>query len=100
MEVKKVNVVFVLVNRIPLRLSYEELTTQEKSQRQGGFLDRTAELEMCKVIINRNAQALYSMRLRTHNCSRPYNCYMERSQGSHNYHTHETQAVLQLRMIE
>ncbi len=33
------------------------------------------------VSINRNAHALYSNR--THSCRRPYNCYMEGSQGSH-----------------
>ncbi len=35
-------VVVVLVTWIPLRLSYEELNTREKRQRQGGSLDRTA----------------------------------------------------------
>ncbi len=68
----------------------------EKNQRQGGSLDRTAGLQTCKIIINRNAYALYSMRMRTHSCRRPHNCYMERSQGSHNCHKHESQAVLQL----
>ncbi len=96
---------------MPLRLSYEELTTREKSQRQGGSLDRTAELQTCKVIINKNAHALYSMRMRTHSCRRPHNCYMERSEGSytgvtgsrttvtcrgHRGHTHESQAAAQL----
>ncbi len=41
-----------LVNLIPLRLSYEAFNTREKRQRQGGSLDRTAELQTCEIIIN------------------------------------------------
>ncbi len=37
-----VELVVVFVTCIPLRLSYEELNTREKRQRQGGSLDRTA----------------------------------------------------------
>ncbi len=72
--------IVILVNSITLRLSYEELTTREKSQRRCGFLDRTAELQTRKVTINRNVHALYSMRICTNSCRRPHNSYMERSQ--------------------
>ncbi len=47
-----VEVVVGLVNLIPLRLSYEAFNTREKRQRQGGSLDRTAELQTCQIIIN------------------------------------------------
>ncbi len=81
----------------------DELNTSKANLRgakypieKGGSLDRTAELQRWKVIINRNAHAVYCMRMRTHSCRRPHNCYVERSHGSHNCHTHESQAVAQL----
>ncbi len=57
------------------------LNTSKAKLRGGRSPDRTAELQSCNVIINRNAHALYSMRMRTHSCRMAHNCYMERSQG-------------------